>query len=60
MDFLIDSQGTFWILTDESILSVRMPEMKITDYMPLLGDSNFGSINGNIRVSEDRKEIFIS
>lgn len=58
-DFLIDSKGTFWILTGESILSIRIPGMKITDYAGY-GNGIFRSTTSNIRVIEDTKgNIFI-
>jgi|WetSurSiteA1Bulk_404760.scaffolds.fasta_scaffold01525_2 signal transduction histidine kinase/DNA-binding response OmpR family regulator/ligand-binding sensor domain-containing protein len=58
-DFLIDGQETLWILTSESILSIKIPEMKITDYAGY-GNGIFRSIESNIRVGEDSKgNIFI-
>ena len=58
-DFLIDTQGYFWILTGESILSFQIPEMKITDYAGYCSGI-FRSIASNIRLREDSKgNIFI-
>jgi signal transduction histidine kinase/ligand-binding sensor domain-containing protein/AraC-like DNA-binding protein len=58
-DFLIDHQGNFWILLGESIFSVRMPEIKISDYS-VSGGGTFNSNYSNIRIAEDsRGNIFI-
>ena len=54
IDFLIDSYGQFWMLTSESLLSIRMPEMKIKDYTNY-GNDIFSSYRSNVRVSEDIK-----
>ncbi len=58
-DFLIDFNGTFWILAGESVLSIRMPEMKVTDYI-VPGNGAFNSNFSNIRLAQDSKgNIFI-
>ena len=58
-DFLIDHQGNLWFLLGESILSVRMPEMRISDYS-VSGGGIFNSNFSNIRVAEDSQgNIFI-
>jgi signal transduction histidine kinase/ligand-binding sensor domain-containing protein/AraC-like DNA-binding protein len=58
-DFLIDSQERLWILTSESILSIKIPEMKIADYAGY-GNGIFRSVLSNIRIGEDSKgNIFI-
>jgi len=58
-DFLIDFKGNFWILAGESVLSIRMPEMKITDHI-VSGSGAFSSNYSNIRLAEDSKgNIFI-
>ena len=54
IDFLIDSYGQFWMLTSESLLSVSMPEKKITDYTNY-GDDIFTSVRSNVRIREDIK-----
>ena len=51
-DFLIDSYGIFWIMTSESILSLRMPEMEVTDYTGNV-DNVSANIMSAIRMSED-------
>ena len=54
LDFLIDSQGDFWILTDRALLLIRMPGMKIIDYTGY-GNEVFSSFRNNIRVAEDNR-----
>jgi signal transduction histidine kinase/ligand-binding sensor domain-containing protein/AraC-like DNA-binding protein len=59
VDFLVDNLGNFWILTSEAILSIRVPEMKITDYTEF-GNGLFSSSLSNIRVEENSKgDVFI-
>ena len=54
IDFLIDSNDQFWLLTSESILSVSMDEKKITDYTNY-GNDIFTSFRSNVRIREDAK-----
>jgi signal transduction histidine kinase/AraC-like DNA-binding protein/ligand-binding sensor domain-containing protein len=59
MDFLIDTLGTFWIVTSESIQSISMPEMRINEYTDFR-DGISSSSRSNIRVAEDsRGTVFI-
>jgi signal transduction histidine kinase/CheY-like chemotaxis protein/ligand-binding sensor domain-containing protein len=51
-DFFIDSYGVFWILNVKSLLSVKMPEMKVKNYSGYL-KGIFDVPLSNIRVVED-------
>lgn len=55
-DFLIDSQGTFWIISSESIFTVSMPDLKIRDYSGF-EEGRISSPLTNIRVQEDTQGI---
>jgi streptogramin lyase len=58
-DFLIDAGGNLWILISDSILNIRLPEMKVTEY-GIPGDSVFKSNYSNIRLAKDSKgNLFI-
>ncbi len=59
IDFLIDSNDNFWILTNDSFMSFRMPEMNLSNYSDADGQ-NFNIYNPAIRIGEDnRKNIWI-
>ena len=55
IDFLIDSQGDFWILTGRSLLRINVPENRIVNYTNY-GKGIFKALGSNIRVAEDTKE----
>jgi signal transduction histidine kinase/CheY-like chemotaxis protein/ligand-binding sensor domain-containing protein len=58
-DFLIDAGGNLWILISDSILNIRIPEMKVTEY-GIPGDRVFNSNYSNIRLAQDSKgNIFL-
>lgn|GEM_PF-2061809 len=53
LDFTIGSQGDLWILTSDQILSVRVPELRVTDHLGS-GDASLKALGANIRVREDK------